>query len=360
MKRIMLFISSLSCGGAERVLTNIANGLCQRGFEVHLVTWTLSKQEDFYPLQPEVIRHRIGPSKPVRGTIKRLLKGYTIVKKMRGLLKTYRPNAVLSFLDRTNILVTLTALGLNIRVIISERTDLNYEHLVLPFSWRLIRPAVYRLCDVLVVQTKAMKQWINKNWKINTIIIPNGISSMPKLLDIKKPLIISVGRLATEKGFDISLKAFAQVHQQHPEWRYIILGDGPLHAELETLSQQLGIQDKVTFKGRVDNPIPWLKQASICIQPSRFEGFPNAVMESMAMGLATISSDASDSLSELITHGENGLLIPCDHVNAFTHALEKLMANKEYRKRLGQQATSVRQKFSQDNILNQWIQALQI
>ena len=112
--------------------------------------------------------------------------------------------------------------------------------------------------------------------------------------------------------------------------------------------------EAVRFIGMVTNVEAWLASASICMQPSRFEGFPNAVLESMAMGVATISTDCRSGPADMIAHGINGWLVPVCDVPALTHALDLLMTDDHLRARLGNAGMSVRQKFASDMVLAQW------
>ncbi len=357
MKRVLLFIASLSGGGAERVMSQIANGLAESGIEVHLSTWSGAQSPDFYPLDPRVTRHELGSLSPSSGRLLRLTRGLSVVMSMRHQIKALRPDAVLSFIDRTNIMAAIAAVGLNTRLVVSERVDPQAND-TLPMGWRLVRPWAYRLCNLLVVQTTRVADWVANEWRIQASVVPNVLRAMPLPSQERMPLIVSVGRLVSQKGFDLSIEAFARLAPRYPSWRYVILGDGPLRPSLEALGQRFGLSEQLEFKGVVSDVDFWLERASICMQPSRFEGFPNAVMEAMAMGTATISSDCPSGPRDLITDAVDGLLVPVDSVDALESALERLLGDEALRRTIGHSAMSVRERFDRARVLRLWIDAL--
>ena len=122
--------------------------------------------------------------------------------------------------------------------------------------------------------------------------------------------------------------------------------------------RRLGVSGRVHFVGVVDNVEHWLAKAAIAVQPSRFEGFRNAVMEAMAMGVATISPDCASWPADLIEHMHNGMLVPIGDVSAVTHAMELLMSDPVLSKSLGSRAMSVIETFSPRRIMTKWHMAL--
>jgi GalNAc-alpha-(1->4)-GalNAc-alpha-(1->3)-diNAcBac-PP-undecaprenol alpha-1,4-N-acetyl-D-galactosaminyltransferase len=354
----MLFIASLGSGGAERVMTEVANGLIDQGIEVHLVTLD-SEVPDFYRTDARVIRHNPGAQTLGTSLMCRLSRNVALISWMRRILRQYRPDAVLSFIDRTNILVTVAGLGLGLKIVVSERVDPAADH-VLPFGWRLVRPWIYRLSQRVVVQTTDVATWVKQHWKLDATVIPNVLRQMPPPRREREKLIVSIGRLVRQKGFDLSIEAYGRLHSKHPDWRYVILGDGPLRQELETLRNRLQLENVLSFEGLVTDVEAWLERATICVQPSRFEGFPNVVMEAMAMGVATVSSDCRSGPRDLIQNQSEGMLVPVEDIDALEASLDRLMSDTTLCRQLGDAAMSIRNRFARNRILELWITALDL
>lgn len=352
----MLFIASLGSGGAERVMAEIANNLVEEGIEVHLVTLD-SETPDFFPIDTRVVRHNPGAQIHGNSLLRRLARITALISWMRRILRQHHPDAVLSFIDRTNMLVTIAGLGLGLRTVVSERTDPDANN-TLPFGWRLVRPWIYRLDQCVVVQTNNVAIWVKQHWKLDAAVIPNVLRPMPIPQKQREKLIVSIGRLGSEKGFDLSIEAFARLHRKYPDWRYVILGDGPLRQELERLRNRLKLENALSFAGVVTDVEAWLERASICVQPSRLEGFPNAVMEAMAMGVATVSSDCRSGPRDIIQHQLNGMLFPTEDIDALETSLDLLMSDITLCQQLGDAAMSVRDRFARKRILALWTTAL--
>jgi glycosyltransferase involved in cell wall biosynthesis len=166
--------------------------------------------------------------------------------------------------------------------------------------------------------------------------------------------IVAMGRLVRQKGFDLLIEAFARCAGQHPEWSLVILGEGEERSNLESLISAMGLQDRVRLAGKVPQPSHILGQADLFVLSSRFEGFPNALMEAMACKLAVISTDCPNGPRDIVRDGVDGLLIPPDDVNALAKGMDRLMANPMERQRLGAGATEVVKRFSIEKIMSMW------
>lgn len=354
MKRLVLFISSLAAGGAERSLSQLANRWVEQGVEVELVTWASANEPDFFPLSPKVKRTILSQPGRATGFVDKVVRGFRIVWRMRQLIKTIAPDAVLSFMDITNVMVLVAAAGTGARVVVAERTDPSMSDTP-SRPWRLARRLIYRWAHTVTVQTTPVAEWVKIHCRTHRVaVIPNFIRPLPEFRGERKKWVVSVGRLIAYKGFEDGIRAFAATGKHLEGWEYIFLGDGPQRGELQALAQELGVAEAVRFPGMVSPVEEWLASASICMQPSRFEGFPNAVLESMAMGVATISTDCRSGPSEMITHGVDGSLVPVGDLPALTLALEALMTDDNRRAELGRAGMSVRQRFDPEAVIARW------
>ena len=343
-------IGSLQGGGAERQLSEMANYWAARSAKVTVATWRSAKTEDFYALEGHISRAYLDANVEGRSTPWSTVQG---IVKLRRLLSSEQPDVVLSFLTRSNVLTILAGKGVGARIIVSERTQPAVDSTISSI-WRLLRRTVYSWADEVVVQTSDAGQWIEKHCRRGARVIPNALRPLPALSLDREPLVVAIGRLGREKGFDLLLEAFARVAPDFPDWRVAIIGSGPESNSLASLTDQLKLSDRVSFPGHLRNVESWMARAALVVQPSRFEGFPNAVLEGMGMGAAVISSNCLSGPSDLIEHDVNGCLVPVGDVSALAEAMARLMSKPDIRERLGREAQKVRQRFRRESIMNQW------
>lgn len=344
----MLVTGSLQCGGSERQMADMANYWAAEGLEVTLATWSGPQVGDFYRLDRRVRRLHLDVESSGRiwGNFGRILK-------LRRLVAEIRPDAVLSFLTRSNVPTILAGVGRQTRIVVSERVQPAFET-GLQLGWRVLRRLVYKRADALVSQTRVTADWMQKHWHRRAFVIPNALRTLPPPPDQREPLILATGRLVSQKGFDLLLESFARIAHEFPDWRIAIAGDGPERRRLDQLQQDRGLAGRVEFLGHVPHIESWMARAGLVVQPSRFEGFPNAVLESMGMGAPVISTDCPAGPAELIKDGVNGRLVPIENVDALARVMRELMREPEQRARLGHAATKVRERYRQESIMEQW------
>lgn len=343
---------SLGKGGAERVLARLADHWAEDGRGVTLITIEAASA-DVYPLSPNVTRvslalERLSPS-PLHAVA-------NVVQRTRALRKAIersRPDVVVSFVDRTNVLVLFATLGMQLPILACERVDPR-QHQIGP-AWSALRRLVYRRAVAIVVQTDGVAEWARRLGGVrDVVVIPNGIRASRPTRRKRTDTILGVGRLAHQKGFDLLLHAFAAISSEHPEWTVIILGTGPRRAELQATAAALDIVDRVEFRGWVDDPLVEFQLAGIFALSSRYEGFPNALLEAMAAGTPTVAFDCPSGPSEIVRDGFDGILVPAGDVGAFARALHHLMVDGSARARLGAAGLDVATRFAEDRVLARW------
>jgi glycosyltransferase involved in cell wall biosynthesis len=349
----MLVIGSLQGGGAERQLSDMANYWAGRGAEVTLATWSGPEVADFYPLAAGVSRRWLDAGMPPGTPLASWLSAVRQVRKLRLLIRTLRPDAILSFIDVSNLYTLWAARGSNVRVVVSERTHPAVNKTI-GRPWRMLRRVFYRRADTVVAQTRDAGHWLEQTCRARVTVIPNSLRDLPLMQCEREQMIIAVGRLSHEKGFDLLLNSFARVAGDHPTWRVRIIGEGSEREALMQLRDELNLANRVEFVGEVRDAELWMARAGILVHPSRREGFPNVVLEAMGMGAAVICTDCRAGPSELINDGVNGRLVPVDDVDSLTRALSELMARQDLRTSLGREASKVRDAFSQTRIMDQW------
>jgi len=350
---MVLVIGSLQGGGAERQLSEMANYWAAKGIRVIFATWMGPEIPDFYDLDSRVQRVFLNVEISRDATCRRFRTTFQSILKLRRLLSHARPRVVLSFVTESNVLTILASCGLGIQTIVSERVQ-PALHSMLPRTWRILRRMVYPWCGVVIAQTQEAARWIQQNCRTHAAVIPNALRSLPPASVAREALIIGVGRLTRQKGFDLLLRSFAQVAASFNDWRLVIIGEGEERANLLRLRGELLLTDRVELVGQIADVATWMARASLVVQPSRFEGFPNAVMEAMGMGAAVICADCPSGPADLIEDGVNGRLVPVDDVAALARTMADLMLHQGIRERLGREAAKVRQRFRQDLVMAQW------
>ena len=365
IETIFVFIGSLTGGGAERVAVSLSENLSDE-FDVTVVTLG-SKERDFYHLSESVNRVAMGLDGKTSGINKIFSNTYRVYK-FRRLLKKEKPDLVIAFMTRYAVIGLIASFLLNNKVIVSER---NYPPKRANHGmWELLRKYVYKYADLHIVQTPLIADWIEKNTHTDRVkIIPNSINwpipvndpilSPEKYLNNSDKLILAAGTFKHQKGFDLLLESANDFLRNKPNWKLVILGDDKEEnaALTQTLKEKIecyGLKESVIMPGRAGNIGEWYKRADIFVLSSRYEGFPNVLLEAMASGCACVSFNCKTGPSEMITHLENGILVPECDVETMSDQVIHLIDNPEIRKSMGEKATQVRDCFSEKYIMQHW------
>jgi glycosyltransferase involved in cell wall biosynthesis len=360
--RITTVISSLSCGGSERVMRDLVAQLVSRGHEVALIT-IASAATDFYDLDPRVRRSSLDLAREPRHLLDAAVNNWRRWGGLRRAVRRSRPDVVLSFLAETNLLTLAACARLGVPVVVSERVD--PRHSPIGRIRERLRRCLYPKAAAVVVQTDVVREWMTGALRLDMVrVIPNPVES-PKDPPARIPglpaegrFVLGMGRLTRQKGFDLLLHAFARCAVDHGEWWLLLLGDGEERAELLKLGEQLGLTDRLKLLGRRQQPAGILKRGDLFVLPSRFEGFPNALLEAMACGLPAVAADCPSGPAGIIRSGENGVLVPVEDVDALAGAMHRLMGDAAERERLGQAGLEVLERFSLEKIVGQWEELL--
>jgi len=350
--RLTLIISSLNSGGAERVMCMLASAWSRMGRQVTILTTHDGGRKPDYPLDQNV---RLISIDPGSGGLRRQI---GIVRGIRRLIRSNRPDTVISFLKFTNILVLIATRGLGVPVIVSERLDPSV--IGIRAHWSLLRRWTYRWTDVLVAQTETAARHFEPMAPDRVRVIPNPIFALDKEpgaddpVTLDGPSFLAVGRLHPQKGFDLLIRAMAIVRDREPDWRLIILGEGDSRTELEKDIRASGQGGCISLPGRVRNPWPWLKAADAFVMSSRCEGFPNALCEAMIAGLPVLSTDCPSGPGDLIEQDRNGLLVPVEDVSGLAEGMLRLAGSSELRSELGMRAKHIDKRFRLEMVLDLW------
>jgi glycosyltransferase involved in cell wall biosynthesis len=189
--------------------------------------------------------------------------------------------------------------------------------------------------------------------------IPNSVSPLTGgTADPTSRIVVAAGRLTNQKGFDRLVPAFAQVAREHPDWTLRIYGSGPHRARLQRAILERGLYNNVRLMGRANTMGEEFAKASIYVMSSRFEGFPMVLLEAMSKGLAVVSFDCPRGPSDLITSGEDGLLVPNGDIDGLAQGLLQLVEDEERRRRLGAAAVRTAGRYDAESVGRQWDELL--
>lgn len=356
--RILLLTSSMNSGGAERVASTLANAWVSRGDQVTLMPTFSGGGECFYKLSPDV--RLVYLADLVSSRARTFVNQLARLRALRRFIATERPDVIVSFLANVNVATIVASAGLGIPVVVCERID----PFALPTS-NLLRFAcrfTYPLADALMVQTPAVAtKYASSGWPLRRVrVIPNPVPG--QMLDIQqhggadeKKRLLSVGRLAEQKQFGMLIKVFASLARSHTNWFLTIAGEGPLRSALQRQIDELGLEGRVELPGRIKNIGEELARADAFVLTSEYEGFPNALLEAMAVGLPCVTFDCPSGPREISMDGQVALLVPVNDEPALGVALERLMLDADLRHCLGSRArASVIERFALDKVLEQW------
>jgi GalNAc-alpha-(1->4)-GalNAc-alpha-(1->3)-diNAcBac-PP-undecaprenol alpha-1,4-N-acetyl-D-galactosaminyltransferase len=360
-KHLALVISSLSSGGAERVLSELANAWADEGYKVSLITLASPEIKPFYPLSKKINLIQLDQSTDEKSGILLRLRG--IWKRIIALRKTFRqlnPDLILSFVDVMNITTLLSAKGLGVPLLVAERTNPKYYRL--SFVYKGMRTLVYPWATKVIVQTQSAADYFAKRLQSKITVIPNFVKpaeKMKSITQVRKLVhkIISVGRLNGFKGFQDLIKAFAPLVSVYPNIELTIYGEGEERDSLESLIQSLDMQGRIHLPGAVKNVYEALYQADLFVFPSHYEGFPNALCEAISVGLPTIASNCSGNI-DVVQNGINGRLFPIGDVPVLTVLLRELIEDKDQRVKLYKEGAKISDQFSEIRVLKMWEQVI--
>ncbi len=359
MKKITFVIADLGAGGAQRVMSMLANDFSREElYQIDIISTSLSGRNSFYPYDASVRVHYCDIPSSTGSILSGVEVNIRRVAAVRGLLKEIRPDVVVSFLTEINCITLLAAIGTDIPVVISERSD-PYYYPSEPL-WQIMRRLVYRLSSHLVCQTQYAAGFFKNLSRKSVIYNPVAVDNVAEavLVPVPGPYILGVGRLSPEKGFDLLIEAHALANKSAPELKLVLIGDGPERNKLEALALEKGTADHVIFLGAQKHLASYYKGAAIFVLPSHFEGMPGALLEAMAYGCPVIVTPHFKAAPEIVDAGKNGILLNTLTREELSSCVLRLYEDPSLRMVLGSNAMETIGKFSRPMIYKKWRQLL--
>lgn len=356
-KRIVIVITGMSFGGAERVTAYLANYFASCGRDVYLIS--ITNTEPAYQLSPEIHYIQMDESKKTN-TLHRY---GSLIRGLRRHMKKIKPNVVLGMMSYAGTLAAIACIGLKIPFIISERNDPNTSTSFGENEKKVIRFAYHHLVTSGVFQSKGAMAYYYRDDSCRGTVIPNPLylddMPLPNEGVNESKQIISAGRLSVQKNHALLIEAFSTIHTSYPQYTLTIYGDGDQRGKLEDLIREKHLGNVVFLPGVEKDIFSRLQEAEMFVMSSNFEGMPNALIEAMAMGLPVISTDYSDGRGTIVRNNENGLLVPRKDSKALAEAMVAFIEHPELRKKLGNEAIKIREDLDSKIICKKWLEAVE-
>ncbi|MDD2457667.1 MAG: glycosyltransferase [Eubacteriales bacterium] len=322
--KVAFFIGTLSKGGAERAVSNLTRKLPDEIEKTILLYGTQNRID--YPVAGKI--EYIDAIKK-NSVLNKFLSILTRTKRLKKFKQDNPGTVFISFLEYPNLLNLLTAKWS--RTIISVRNHMSTKNgrSLKGLFWKITIHLFYNRADLIIAVTEDIKRDLVDHFgideqKIQVIynyyhldqIREQGRQTLDPLYETiyQSPVIVTMGRMNWQKGQWHLIRSFASVKKQHQDLQLVILGEGRLERDLKELAQQLGVAESVHFPGFQKNPYPFIKNAKIFVLPSLVEGFPNALVEAMALGIPVIAADCHSGPREILAPDSLGidLKYPCD------------------------------------------------
>ena len=368
MKILYQIHSTYNPGGMERVLLNKVRYLVEeKGWDVTVVTTDQHDRPSFYPF-PDVVKmidlgvnYSDDNGKPF---VKKLM-GYfrrrqLHKKRLKEVLAEIRPDVVDCFYPGECSFVPGLKDGSR-KVMELHQSKLfhhQYNRSGLMGLADKVRAwmdeRLVRKFDRFVVLTQEDMQMWGEMPGIR--VIPNAANFIAeKYSDCSAKRVIAVGRLDYQKSFDRLIQVWEKVHQQMPDWRLDIFGQGEWQEILQGMIDERGLQETVKLNGPTKNIGQEYSESSMIVMSSHYEGFPMVMIEAMACGLPAVSFDFKCGPRDIVKEGENGLVVTDGDIDGLAEAMMTLMRDDELRKRMGEEAKKVVETFSEAKVMDKWV-----
>lgn len=356
---LLVYLGPPASGGTVQALARLARLWSESGYQVEIATYRDPGVLDTVGL-PMV---RVGPAPasrvsgvPLRAALRRAPDVMRYAAFIRRAMRE-RPDAVvLPFLTGTALLTLAAAIGLPNRVVACERIDVVAQSL--PWHFRLLQRLLYPRAAAFTINSSnpAASHRLRSISRGRSVhVVPNPLPrDIPAADPANSRVILAVGRLADQKRHATLLEAFAAVADRIPEWRVVIVGDGPLRRDLEAQIDRLDLTERVTLTGQVDDPRPYYASAGLFVLPSAYEGTSNALLEAASAGLPCIVS-AEAAPPETTDHL---IKVPSDSPHALAMRILEVCTAHDTRTDLALRATGWLGRWTDDEVLSGWTSAI--
>ena len=355
-KRIMFILPRMNSGGAERVVSILANHLCNN-YDVTLLV--IVSNESFYPLDLHIRFISAMFALNRRNKVTRLMSlarnFFQAIYFIRTQVNTIKPHIVFSLLEETDIVTSLALMGMKNRVIhiSSERNDPCARSKIM----QNILNKVYQHCDYFVCQSESVAEYYSEIPERKKFVIPNPVDFSVYPERVKEGIvkrIVGVGRLKPQKNFSLLIDSFALIASHHADVKLDIYGEGTLRESLQQKIHDLRLDDRITLRGASARVLEEIRDAAVFVMSSDFEGFPNVLVEAIAMGIPVITTDFPTGVAREIVTDQAGLIVQCGDKRGMASAIDMLLSDNALRERIRQNGYRTIQRFECSQVVDTW------
>lgn len=348
--KIVFVTPGMTFGGAERVISILANIWCDMGHDISLFI-TATNRPPVYKLNKK-IKVEYFAENNVNG-----ISHLKLISAIRKFVNKEKTNCVISFMNDVCAYTIIALLGTSIPVIYSERNDPNKTNQ--GKVEKLCRKIVEIGAKHIVFQTKGARTCYSKKIqkKSSIILNPVNLDKIPNRTkdEINYSEIVSVGRLEPQKNQELLIDAFSMVSKTHEDVVLKIYGEGSLKNKLQNKIDVLGLTERVFLMGAKSDVLEWIKESFCFVLSSDFEGLPNSLIEAMCIGIPCISTDCSPGGARELLRNDRGIVVPCGNKEELAEAINIYLEKKDIAMKYGEEAFGLRREIEASIIAKEWI-----
>lgn len=345
--KIIFVIPNMTGGGTERVISLLSDEYVKRGYDVAIMQF--AGYEHAYELNGRVEDFSVASRSDGNPLI--------MLKKLIVMRKYFKNNPdcrIFAFCVMGAVYAAMTTWGMSRFLLVAERNSPDSCNIKKLRNW------AYRHADRITFQTEDGIGYFPKDIAAKAMVIPNPVdASVPERYEGNRDhRVVTVGRLHKQKNHALLLNAFADFLIQFPDYELHVYGQGELEESLKKQAEELEIGCKVVWHGFCADVREEIRDAGMFVLSSDFEGISNSMLEALAMGIPTISTDCPIGGARIyIEDGESGLLVPTGDRRALTEAMCKVAADPELAERLSVNAAKIKEKYSLSGIADEFLKA---
>lgn len=343
-------------GGLERVLSIKASFLAEKyGYEVVILCLNNGHKDPFYTFSDKIKMLSID----VCGNPLHYVRAYT--KGIKNIVESINPNIISVCDDGLKGFFVPKIISCKLPIIyerhVSKEIEMNdsfsfWKKLAIKLKWHLMEFLAKSFSAFIVLTNGNTKEWPSLK---NMQVIPNPLSFFPEeSSNLENKKVLAVGKQSYQKGYDLLLKAWQLVQQQHPDWKLEIYGKKDSSQNLDVLANQLGVNTAVSFFDPEKNIQEKYLESAVYVMSSRYEGFGMVLIEAMACGVPCVAFDCNYGPSDIIADNEDGLIVPSGDFTSLANAMITLMNSFNSRVIMGNKAKQNVKRFLPDVVVGQW------